>query len=82
MQYKDFYNKRMASEVSLEFIVPCTSSIWRKHLLHCEKLIHEDSKKLMGTSPLDNIPPVVMNLAELDSDDSEFEFVDELDSFI
>ena len=33
----------------------------------------------MGTSPVHNIPPVVINLAEWDSADTEFEFVDELD---
>ena len=33
----------------------------------------------MGTSSVDNIPPVIINLAESDSDDSEFEFVDKLD---
>ena len=49
-----------------------------EHFLHYEKLIHEDSEKLMGTSPVNNIPPVVINLAESDSDESEFEFVDEL----
>ena len=36
----------------------------------------------MGSSAVNNIPSVVINLAESDSDDSEFEFVDELDSFI
>ena len=61
-----------------EAILPCTWSISIKNVLHYEKLIHEDSEKLMGTSPVNNIPPVVINLAESDSDESEFEFVDEL----
>ena len=35
--------------------------------------------KLMGATYVDNIPLVVVNLVESDSDDSEFEFADELD---
>ena len=44
--------------------------MWANSVRHCEELIREDWKKLMGNLPIDDIPPIIIQLsAESDSED-------------
>ncbi|KAJ3666474.1 hypothetical protein Zmor_001915 [Zophobas morio] len=47
-----------------------TPDMWANSVRHCEELIREDWKKLMGNLPIDDIPPIIIQLsAESDSED-------------
>jgi hypothetical protein len=44
--------------------------MWANNVRHCNDLIREDWKKLMGNLPIEDIPPIIIQLsAESDSED-------------
>jgi transposase len=79
---KNYYNKHITSCPSsqdkvrnlwCESLARCTSDIWKNNIKHCEKLINDDWTKYMGHCTVDNIPPILISLAEseTESDDTE-----------
>ncbi|KAJ3649678.1 hypothetical protein Zmor_021405 [Zophobas morio] len=45
--------------------------MWKNSIRHCEELILADWHKEMGNFPLDSIPPVIISLADSDTDETD-----------
>jgi hypothetical protein len=49
--------------------------MWKNSISHCEKLIKADWLTMMGNSDIRDIPPIIISLAESDSDmERDFQF--------
>jgi transposase len=78
---KSYYNKHIRSQPRSKDKVTnlwktalsnYTPQMWANSVAHCEKLIKDDWQKLMGNFPIDDIPPIIISLAESDEESSEF----------
>jgi hypothetical protein len=79
---KTFYNKHITAKTNEKNYVETlwtlalssyTPEMWQHSIAHCERLIQSDWIKEMGNFPVEDIPPIIINLAESDSD-SELEW--------
>lgn len=77
---KNYYNKHIRSQASSKKDIPnlwqialnqFTEQMWKNSIAHCESLIKNDWIKYMGTSSIENVPPVIISLAESDGEESE-----------
>lgn len=85
---KNYYNKNInlqppskdkVANLWKEALSKFTGEMWHKSIQHCEKLIKDDWVKYMGHCSVDDIPPIIISLAESDTE-SEFEFSSDSDS--
>jgi hypothetical protein len=77
---KSFYNKHIPScaeakgrrvkQMWQKAIDHFTPEMWHNSVRHCEDIIREDWRKLMGNAPIEDIPPIIIRLGE-DSDSEE-----------
>ena len=79
---KNYYNKHIkgsqhtenkVTKVWKEGLDRFTPQMWQNSVNHCQKLIKEDWKKYMGNFSLEEIPPIIISLAESDDSDSDFD---------
>lgn len=86
---KTYYNKHIPSSTGskiekvkqmwLKAIDNFTPQMWSNSVRHCEQLILEDWKKLMGNAPIQDLPPFIIQLADSD-DESELSELENSDS--
>jgi hypothetical protein len=77
---KSFYNKHIpfcaetkggrVKQMWQKTIDHFTPEMWHNSVCHCEDIIREDWRKLMGNAPIEDIPPIIIRLGE-DSDSEE-----------
>jgi hypothetical protein len=77
---KSFYNKhipfcaeakgRRVKQMWQKAIDHFTPEMWHNSVCHCEDIIREDWRKLVGNAPIEDIPPIIIRLGE-DSDSEE-----------
>jgi transposase len=80
---KSYYNKhrkampstKNISDLWREALNHFDTTMWKNSISHCEKLIKADWLTMMGNSDIRDIPPIIISLAESDSDmESDFQF--------
>ncbi|KAJ3652635.1 hypothetical protein Zmor_018583 [Zophobas morio] len=64
-------DKNRVTHLWLEALNNFDSQMWRNSIRHCEELILADWYKEMGNFPLDSIPPVIISLADSDTDETD-----------
>ena len=81
---KTYYNKNIGrctstssklekvKELWLQAIDKFTPQMWFNSVRHCEEIIKNDWKKLMGNAPVEDIPPIIIQLSEDSDDESVF----------
>jgi hypothetical protein len=48
-----------------------TPQMWHNSVRHCDNLIRDDRKKLMGNVSIEGIPPIIIQLGESDEPESD-----------
>jgi transposase len=82
---KSYYNKHIhlntddkdrVANLWAEALFSYTPEMWQNTIAHCEELIKSDWIKEMGNSSIDNVPPVIINLADSDDEESGLDLSD------
>ncbi|KAJ3652178.1 hypothetical protein Zmor_018166 [Zophobas morio] len=64
-------DKNRVTHLWLEALNTFDSQMWKNSIRHCEELILADWHKEIGNFRLDNIPPVIISLADSDTDETD-----------
>ena len=74
---KTYFNKHILAQPSTKSKVPdlwhealskYTPEMWMNSVNHCERLIRDDWKRLMGNESVRDIPPIIISLADSDEE--------------
>lgn len=51
-----------------------TPDMWKNSIRHVETIIKEDWTKHMGNTSLENVPPIIIELGQSDTESSDSEY--------